>query len=432
MPTLTVTSTNNELDFKENGGAQKTATVSAGSYTPQTLASALASAMTSAGTLTYTADYNGLTGIFTVYTSLGNNLSLLFSTGTNAGQTIGYLLGFNSTISTISDFTGTNSYAGLQSVDPSLAIVDYYADLLILQYSQKPNAYGTIQTVVQGEVMDQLPAQVQAGFNLNPTVQTITFSSIPASGNFSIAWEGATSSTIAWNAPLATIQAAANSLFGIGNVTVTGAMAAKWLTFTFNIDTAPLLITIAANTLEDVASTAITAAVSSNLAVGTQLDVLGKYCGVTRSGFGTSGPITLDDADFYRLIQLAVITNNSGSSLATIQNLLAKYFPQEILVFDYANTTPMRMAYYVNTSLGSLGLIQLFISEGLLPKPMGVQLSVIGAPIVNEFFGFCDYNFATPTNPNTANINGWNCATSYTLGNYNTGWPFLDYADSLL
>lgn len=153
-------------------------------------------------------------------------------------------------------------------------------------------------------------------------------------------------------------------------------------------------------------------------AVGVQLDVLGKYVGVVRSGYGVSGPITLSDADFLVLIKFAIIINNLGSSLSDIQNAIFDIFPNEILVFDYAN---MHMSYLVNSSIGSQDLIELAISEGLLPKPMGVQLgSVIYAPVIDAFFGGRTYllpaHFASPLN-------------SYT--DYEMNRPWLSYQDAI-
>jgi hypothetical protein len=40
-------------------------------------------------------------------------------------------------------------------------LIDYYADLLILQYKQKPKAYATIQTIVKNVIMNQLPVAVE-------------------------------------------------------------------------------------------------------------------------------------------------------------------------------------------------------------------------------------------------------------------------------
>jgi hypothetical protein len=49
-------------------------------------------------------------------------------------------------------------------------IIDYYADLLILQYRGKEKAYAHIQTLVENVIMDQLPDSVQNGFDIETAV----------------------------------------------------------------------------------------------------------------------------------------------------------------------------------------------------------------------------------------------------------------------
>lgn len=217
-------------------------------------------------------------------------------------------------------------------------LIDYYANLLILQYVGMPKAYATIQTLVSGPIMGQpsdptttLPVAVQNAYNINPA-------------------------------------------FG-------------------------------------------------PTAVGVQLDVIGKYAGVSRNGIGVTGnSITLTDGDFLALIQMAIIRNNSGSSLQTIQEQLNQFFPGNILVFDYSN---MHMSYLISTAIGSINLIQLFITEGLLPKPMGVQLgSIIYTAIIDAFFGMTEYSLYEIThqveqNASPFNSYGWqfNCnAANATAG----------------
>lgn len=171
-------------------------------------------------------------------------------------------------------------------------IINYYANLLVLQYLGKPKAYATIQALVTMVIMNQLPLAVQNAFAMDGS------------------------------------------------------------------------------------------------AVGVQLDVLGKYAGVTRNGYGLQGqPISLDDSDFFTFIQLAVLTNNAGSDLNTIKTLLNQFFPGELFVYDHKD---MRMSYLINSSVGSQDLVQLFITAGILPKPMAVQLA---APIYTSnlvFFGLLD------------------------------------------
>lgn len=313
------------------------------------------------------------------------------------------------------------------------SIINYYAGLLVLQYLGKPKAYATIQTVVTGPVMPQgsaytlptLPVAVLNGYNLNPTIQAFTPATTPVAGHFTLSYNGSTSALISYNATSDQLLAAVNGLFGVLWVSVAGTPATGFV-LTFNIPTVPQIVTLTNNT------TGVTYNYSNNLAVGVQLDVLGKYAGVSRSGFGTYGPITLDDADFAKLIQLAIITNSFGSSLSDIVGLLYQYFPGQIAVFDKSDTEPMEMQYYVSSAAFSNNLLQLFIAEGLLPHPMAVGIAVLAPLTVTTLYGWCDYATATPTQPNTVNTVGMNCASSYTLGDYNTTWAYLDYSDSLV
>lgn len=154
-------------------------------------------------------------------------------------------------------------------------------------------------------------------------------------------------------------------------------------------------------------------------AEGVQLDVIGKYVGVIRTGYGTMGAIILDDGDFYQLIKMAIIKNSAGSSLATIQNLLHAYFPGTIFVFDYQN---MHMSYYLSASVGSQDLAQMFINQDLLPAPMGVQISsVIYAPVIDSFFGFGSYEIPA------MNSSPFNTYTSYDMSS-----PWLAYENAII
>lgn len=150
-------------------------------------------------------------------------------------------------------------------------------------------------------------------------------------------------------------------------------------------------------------------------AVGVQLDVIGKYVGVTRSGYGIEGqPITLDDSDYTTLIKMVIIKNNSGSSLATIQNLLSVNFPGQVFVTD--NQT-MGLNYVIIESLGTSDLLELLVTGGYLPKPMGVELSVVILPEhTDKYFGFRTYALPDTT------VSPFN-----TYANYQTTFPWLSY-----
>lgn len=151
-------------------------------------------------------------------------------------------------------------------------------------------------------------------------------------------------------------------------------------------------------------------------AVGAQLDIIGKYAGVTREGYSFTGPMTLDDDDYRKIIKLQIIKNNSGSSLYEIQNLLALYFAGLIRVFDYKD---MSMSYYVDASFGSQQLVEFFINKNLLPAPMAVG---IGSTIYNPNLTF--FSFRTYLAPSTG-------FPFNTYAAYNMNWPWLSYAYAL-
>jgi hypothetical protein len=275
-------------------------------------------------------------------------------------------------------------------------LVDYYANLLILQYKGKPKAYATIQAFVSGIMM------------LQDTVETITLSGVPASGTFVLSYDGVSTAAINWNDSVSTIQTKLRAISGLEDITVSGSLASKILTVTFTgVDAPAKILEIASTSLQTSAPAAISFSIEEtdeilplavqngyNLigddpAVGDQLDILGKYAGVKRTGAGFYEQITLSDSDFVQLIRMAIVKNNSSSSLGDIQELLDTFFPDQVMIFD---TQLMKIFYYISSGIGSQELIQMFITQKIIPKPMGVKLSVIlYVPDVTAFFGFRTY-----------------------------------------
>ena len=179
-----------------------------------------------------------------------------------------------------------------------------------------------------------------------------------------------------------------------------------------------MIESIAEQFIADQIYTQVQDAFDIDTAVGVQLDVVGKYAGVQRNTSDLSGPISLDDDDFRSLIKVAIVKNNSGSSLYDIENLLNVFFPGSFLVFDYKN---MQMSYVFDVTIGSRQLAEAFVKNGLLPKPMGVAASLIYAPNIKNFFGFRTYAFAAQ------NVRGFN-----TYEEYHEDWPWLKYDDAII
>jgi hypothetical protein len=300
----------------------------------------------------------------------------------------------------------------------TLDLVAYYVNLLIIQYNSKPRARATITAQVTPVLMPQV------------STQTITYQDEPESGAFALEWGDETTAAIAWDDDAETVQTKLRALDGLELVTVTGSAAGGFtVTFVGVNAVAPLLV-VKTSTIDTGAPVitetdsilllAIQNAFNPDTAVGKQLDIIGKYVGVTRTAQGATGPVTLEDDDFRVLIRMAVLTNSAQSDLATIQNLIFTFFAGQMRVYDYQN---MRMSYLLSSSIGSLALVEMFIAQELLPRPMGVQVaSIIYAPTIDNFFGFVSYEI--PTNPLVKPFN--------TYEDYQEDWPWLLYENAVI
>lgn len=299
----------------------------------------------------------------------------------------------------------------------TLDLVNYYSGLLIKQYANLKNAVGTIQATVTPFLMPQ------------QSVQTITFSPSPTSGTFILSYSGVNSPAINWNDSAFTIQTDLQTIPTLSQVTVSGSIASGLTVNFVGLTVVAQMLVVANNSL--LASSnqvsivivetdltlplAIQNAFDLNNAVGVQLDILGKYAGVTRTINTTTQTITLNDTDFITLIKFAILQNNSGSSLATIEQNLNQFFPGNFIVTDYKN---MYMSYIFSQSIGSPNLFSALVQEKLIPKPMGVGFSVIVPPVVNTFFGYSTYE-QNEVNPVVKPYN--------TYESFNNTWLFLDY-----
>lgn len=105
---IVITTANQKLNFNE-GGAELTATITAGSYTPATLCTEIDTQMTAAGAAAYTITYSGK--VFRIAND-GATLELLCSSGTDVANGIWNTIGFSAT-----DLTGFTNYAGDKYID---------------------------------------------------------------------------------------------------------------------------------------------------------------------------------------------------------------------------------------------------------------------------------------------------------------------------
>jgi hypothetical protein len=103
---------NDKLDFSEDGGSELTATITAGNYTPVTLAAEIQTQLIAAGDDNFTCTYSTTTKKITIANSELTSVELLWQSGTNTLTTIGTFVGF----AVAADDTGAKTYAADNSI----------------------------------------------------------------------------------------------------------------------------------------------------------------------------------------------------------------------------------------------------------------------------------------------------------------------------
>jgi len=101
--------------------------------------------------------------------------------------------------------------------------------------------------------------------------------------------------------------------------------------------------------------------------VGKQLDVLGKYVGVSRELYSS-----LPDDDYRILVKMAIVKNSTNGSLKEIDDLFYLFFDRKINVFDNYD-----MSITVTYDPFIESIITVAKDNGIIPKPLGVELTLV-------------------------------------------------------
>lgn len=152
-----------------------------------------------------------------------------------------------------------------------------------------------------------------------------------------------------------------------------------------------------------------------NTASGVQLDILGKYIGLSRKTKALIGALQtniLSDEQYRVLLKLKLIKNCRFSSTSQIKSALYAEFPNSIRVFDNRD-----MTYDYELSDFWQDLLGVITSEDLLPTPMGVGYTAVIVPDLLELYGYSDYSGLND------NPNGYSSYTDGFRGRY------LSYGD---
>jgi hypothetical protein len=170
------------------------------------------------------------------------------------------------------------------------------------------------------------------------------------------------------------------------------------------------------------------------LAVGVQLDILGKYIGIDRVITGTAftreyfgyavygdydfdfhgymeyGAVvpdvqmrryeesnqslyTLTDAEYRIMLKLGIVRNSSNASVKQIDDILDDLFGSEVYFTDRQNMTVV--SYLIGEKYRRI--FQIAKSSGLLPNPAGVGVVTSVVPDIDHIFAFGIYGADPPT-----------------------------------
>lgn len=217
-------------------------------------------------------------------------------------------------------------------------LIDYYVNLLILQYRNKPNAKGTILAIIESLMIYDLIREVENAYNVDDAIGVQL--------NILAKYVGA-------------------------NRTVTAVDFTR--TFFGFVDYA-----------EPTPYTGVVGLLPYSEANPPDAQFLTYK-------EGQQSRLDLTDAELRLIIDLKIIQNNSNHSTFEIDELLEEFFPDQVIFTDNFNMT---ISYFFDTEIERI--VGIALSEKAIPKPAAVGLIVSFVPDLGNIFAFQKYESDTP------------------------------------
>ena len=101
--------------------------------------------------------------------------------------------------------------------------------------------------------------------------------------------------------------------------------------------------------------------------------------------------LTLNDEELRTFQKLKIIQNNTNHSITEIDNLMTEIFGDQVIFTDRFNMT---ISYIFNTS--AQRLVTIAQTEGLIPKPMAVGVSLSFIADITQIFSYGLYGGSPP------------------------------------
>lgn len=237
--------------------------------------------------------------------------------------------------------------------------IEYYKDLLLYQYINLPKARAVIGLLVSQALVDLLPIEVSAAFDLD----TATGPQLDILGEY----------------------------IGFDRYVI-GAVTRDW--FTADDYVTPIT--------DGFGFTDYTAPTQNANAS-------------TYSYFNYNNQTALDDSEYRLLLKLKAQLNISAFSLSEIVDMIYAAFGDQLVVGDGCN---MRIYYFVADAISRITMIA--YNEGLLPKPMGVDIGgIFTLTDPNNLWGYSSYLADSGATIGFSSYSAW------------AGGEILDYTDDL-
>ena len=208
-------------------------------------------------------------------------------------------------------------------------IIDYYVNLIIIQYNNKPKARETVDTLVSSALANGITLDVANGFNIDTAVgvQLDILGKYIGIDRFFLS------------------DLLTDDYFGFEDATNIGGVSDNIVGF------------------DDAASP----------------DKVGLFLDAENIIADT---LSLNDATYRTLLKLKIIQNHSNHSFESIADGIYDFFDDDIIVKDNYDMT---MTYLIGNA--SINLVKAALEKEVFPRPIGVRLQAING---NKFFGMVD------------------------------------------
>jgi hypothetical protein len=212
-------------------------------------------------------------------------------------------------------------------------IVDYYTNLLIIQYHNKPKAQAMVALFVREMIASNILMQIRDGYNIDTAVglQLDVIGKYVGVDRF---YTGQTFSGFFSFIIYSEVNSPPSDRIGFADYTDFETKEGKWLQYS---------------------------------------DVL-------------SGSLSLGDEDYRVLIKLKIIQNNINHSHQAIDDAMFEFFGTDVYADSVGN---MEMYYFVPVDRSNI--LTVALQKDLLPRPMGVRLNYV-IEQNEDFFGFATYD----------------------------------------